>query len=299
MITIKPYAGWKEVLVLSNNQVELYITLDVGPRILRFAYKDGPNIFKEFTDELGKYGEKKCMVRGGHRLWISPELDFTYHPDNSPVRWSKLSDFSVRLQPAPEEPWGWAKELDVTLSPDNNSVQVIHRLKSLKDHATAVAPWALSVLAPGGTAIVPQPALSFHPDDPRAKGLSVDFLPNRRLILWPYTDMSDPRFTWTPKNLLVRQDEKIGPTKIGLLHKQGKAGYQLGDLLFTKTIPYQDGTEYPDFGVNFELFSRQDMLELESLAPLVQLKKGQVVEHTEFWNLRKTGPVDWSVTDLT
>ncbi len=285
MITIKPYAGWNEVLVLANPAVELFITLEAGPRILRFAHKDGRNIFKEYTEQLGKSGEKTWMIRGGHRLWIAPELDATYHLDNSKVAWTKLSDHSVRLQPEPETSNGWAKEIDITLSPDKSEVQVVHRLKSLKDQPAPVALWALSVMAPGGTAIIPQPPLGSHPKD---------LLPNRRVVLWPYTEANDPRYKWNNKNMLFSQDAHKGPTKMGLLHQQGKVGYALDGLLFTKTIPFKNGSEYPDFGVNLELFSNEEMLEVESLAPLGLLKKGQVTEHVENWTLQKIGATDWS-----
>ena len=57
------------------------------------------------------------------------------------------------------------------------------------------------------------------------------------------------------------------------------------------TIP---GATYPDFGCNVELFTNADMLEVESLAPLVTLDPGQETEHVERWFLFKgvTAPAD-------
>ena len=43
------------------------------------------------------------------------------------------------------------------------------------------------------------------------------FCPNRNLVLWPYTDMSDPRWHFGKKYILLRQDSARGPTKIGFV----------------------------------------------------------------------------------
>jgi hypothetical protein len=42
------YKGWKNNLKLSNSEAELIITLDVGPRVIRYGYVGGANVFKEF-----------------------------------------------------------------------------------------------------------------------------------------------------------------------------------------------------------------------------------------------------------
>jgi len=46
------------------------------------------------------------------------------------------------------------------------------------------APWALTVMPPGGTCIIPLLPRGTHPED---------LLPGNLLTLWLYTDMSDPR----------------------------------------------------------------------------------------------------------
>lgn len=55
--------------------------------------------------------------------------------------------------------------------------------------------------------------------------------------------------------------------------------------LFLKRFPYHENADYPDFGCNFETFTRQDMLEVESLGPLVTLAGGDSVHHPETWYL--------------
>jgi len=53
------YAGWPNCIQLSNGQIELVATTDVGPRIIRWAFVGGKNLFKESPDQLGKTGGDK------------------------------------------------------------------------------------------------------------------------------------------------------------------------------------------------------------------------------------------------
>ena len=50
------YGGWDNCIRLENDEIELVATTDIGPRIIRFAYKDSQNLFKEFTGQIGMTG---------------------------------------------------------------------------------------------------------------------------------------------------------------------------------------------------------------------------------------------------
>ncbi len=50
------FGGWENCVKLENDEIELVVTTDIGPRIIRFAFKDGQNLFKEFSDQIGKTG---------------------------------------------------------------------------------------------------------------------------------------------------------------------------------------------------------------------------------------------------
>jgi hypothetical protein len=67
------FKGWPNSYRISNGEVEVIITSDIGPRIMRYAFTGGQNVFKEFTETLGKSGEEKWQLRGGHRIWAAPE----------------------------------------------------------------------------------------------------------------------------------------------------------------------------------------------------------------------------------
>jgi hypothetical protein len=288
------YKGWKDNLRLTNGDAELVITLDVGPRVISYRLADGKNVFFQYPDDLGKSGEKDWHNRGGHRLWVGPEdLTRTYAPDNGPVQYRELegSDgLGVRLTPAPETEYGIQKEMEVRLAPRGSHVTVLHRITNVGEKPTDLAPWALSVMAPGGTEVIPLPPHHPHPGPPQNARSAQDYAPTLFLAVWPFLDFTDPRWHFGNKYITLRQDASRGPTKLGIAHKMGWVGYLNGGTLFVKRFGYHEGKHYPDHGCNFETFTNQDMLEIESLGPLIQLAPGKAVEMTENWEL--AGGVD-------
>ncbi|MCS6851833.1 MAG: DUF4380 domain-containing protein [Gemmataceae bacterium] len=287
-VTVEPieYQGWKNNLRLSNGTVEIVATLEVGPRIISYRPRDGRNVFKEYPDQLGKKGETSWQIRGGHRLWISPEDPVrTYVPDNGPVHHERLGAV-VRLRPAADMAHGLQKEIDLELAPTGTQVKVTHRVKNIGKEPTELAIWALSVMAPGGVEVIPLPPKRPHPGGPHQAKSAADFAPHQSLALWPYFDFQDSRWHFGRQFLTLRQDPNAkSPTKLGLSHRQGWVGYVNGGVLFVKRFGYQEGKTYPDHGSNYETFTNADMLELETLSPLVRLAPNTAVEHVETWEL--------------
>jgi hypothetical protein len=155
-------------------------------------------------------------------------------------------------------------------------VTVRHTAKNEGDEPIQIASWALSVMQPGGIEIIPQPPLGEHPRD---------LLPNRGIVLWPYTDLTDPRWHLGRNFFTLRQSVGFPPTKIGLSHREKWIAYIVGDSIFIKTFDHVTGVVYPDGGCNFETFTNDDMLEIESLSPLAALEPGESVSHSENWHL--------------
>jgi hypothetical protein len=282
MIDIVAFQGWSKNLRLSNGTAELIVTLEVGPRILSYTKNGGFNPLKIYDDQVGTSGESVWRNRGGHRLWLAPETrEITYCPDNAPVAWEQLGPLAVRLTPPPESATGFQKQLDVTLAPTGTAVTIVHRVTRLGATPAELALWALTVMTPGGVALLPQPPLGEHPRD---------LLPNRKLVVWPYTDLGDPRWRFGPRFLRLRQDTARGATKIGLADSLGWCAYAVDGVVFVKRYDWNPAAAYPDGGCNFETFSNAKMLEVESLGPLVRLAPGACLEHTERWELREAPP---------
>ena len=71
MVTIEKqnYKGWPNSWLVANGEIELVVTGDVGPRIIRFGFPGGQNFFKEFDDQMGGKGEPEWQPRGG-KPWM-------------------------------------------------------------------------------------------------------------------------------------------------------------------------------------------------------------------------------------
>jgi len=167
---------------------------------------------------------------------------------------------------------------------------VTHRLRNKNLWTVEFAPWALSVMAAGGTAIVPLPPRGTHPEV---------IQPLSTLALWAYTDMSDPRWTWGRKYVLLRQDDTaMTPQKAGAWVPDGWVAYVHSGHLFVKTFAPVPAASYADLGCSTEVFTNAEMLELETLGPLVRLQPDQMVEHVEHWFLLRAVPAPASDLDV-
>jgi hypothetical protein len=284
------YAGWENCYRLANDTIDLVITGDVGPRIIRLGFIGEENEFCEVKEMLGKTGGDEWRIYGGHRFWHSPEDPVrTYYPDNAPVSVQEKAGVVHVVQPV-EPTTGMQKELDITLSPDEAKVTVVHRMRNLGIWPVELAPWALSVMTTNGTAIIPFPPRGTHPEN---------LLPANTITLWPFTNMADARWTWGQKYVLLKQQEgNTVPQKVGVMVPDGWAAYARNGHLFVKTFDFDPAATYPDLGCCFETFTNEFMLEVETVGPLTKLEPNGVVEHVETWHLFKGAPVPENDADV-
>ena len=267
------FRAWEDCLRLSNERIELVVTVGLGPRVLYCGYPGGENLF--FTDEdrepmLGDY-----VVHGGHRFWHAPEdANRTYVPDDGPVEWEETSR-GVRLVQPVEASTGIRKRVSFAFAEDAPVVEVTHELENEGVWAVELAPWAISVMRPGGAAVVP-----LSRGDPEA------LLPDRSLSLWPYTDLSDERLTFADEAVLVDQAAGgEGPLKVGASGGDEWAAYVTDGTAFVKEFAYDPAATYPDGGSAVEVYTAANSLELETLGPLAELSPGESAVHTETWRL--------------
>ena len=286
-----PFLGWENCIHLSNNQIELVVTADVGPRIIHFGFVGGENVFATFPNQVGRTGDAEWNVYGGHRFWIAPEqMPRTYYPDNTAVTVEDHGTF-VRFVAPVETTTRIQKIIDVALDPILAKVTLTHTLHNHNPWAVELAPWALSVMAPGGTAVFPLPPRASHQGN---------LLPTGQLITWAYTDMRDPRWTWGTQYMLLRQDPTAAtPQKIGSNNTEGWLGYVRNGRFFLKQFPPHDPrATYPDFNSSAELYTDAAILELESLAPLTTLAANATVSHSETWRLFNNVPAPQNDADV-
>jgi hypothetical protein len=273
------YLGKHDNVRLANGEVELVMPSAYGPRVMRYARLGGRNVLGEVSPEVQgndtPFGER-WHIYGGHRLWYAPEGDpRSYYPDNSAVR-VQIDGASVRLTQEVERHSQLEKSIEVTLSDRGSGVTLEHRLTNHGSFAIELAPWALTVMARGGTAIFPHSPFQPHP---------AALAPARPLVLWSFTRMNDPRWTWGDRLFSLRQDEtRPEAQKVGFYDDRGFMAYALGTLVFIKKHQPLPGA-HADFGCNAETFTNDAILELETLGPLARLAPGATVSHREQWFL--------------
>jgi hypothetical protein len=292
MVTIEKiiYAGWANSYRVSNSRIELVCIADIGPRIIFFGFNGQENQFYEKPSEMGKSGGDEWRLYGGHRLWHAPEIPArTYFPDNNPVAVETLNDGVLLIAPV-ESSTGIQKSIEIHLSPDKPMVMIHHTLKNAGPWTVPIAPWALTVLRPGGVAILPHPERCLWPES---------LLPSHTVSLWGYTRMSDPRWVWGDKYILLRQSsEESHPQKIGMFNTTGWAAYARGGSVFIKKFDVGAHTQYPDQNSNLESWTNQDLLELETLGPLELLEPGNNLLHRETWYLAENIPLPKNDADV-
>jgi hypothetical protein len=272
------WGGWPNCYRISNGQVELIVTADVGPRVIRYAFSGGSNLFLEIAGQLGGSGEPEFRPRGGHRIWSAPEQwPRTYAPDNDRVT-IDVQGATVTAT-APVEPSGLRKQILVRLAGVGSAVAVIHRIENTLAWPIEVAAWALTMMAPGGVGITGFPPRGTHPEV---------LPPTHPLVMWAFSDLSDPRWLFTRKYMILRHDaRRPEPTKLGHFNPRTWGAYLLNGDLFVKRYDADPSLPYPDFGASYETFANGTTLELETLGPLTKLDPGESLEHTERWSLHR------------
>jgi hypothetical protein len=280
------YQGWKNCYRVTNGEVELIVTADVGPRIIRFGFVGGENLFKEFSEQMGKGGEDKFQLRGGDRVWKAPEDPVaTWAPDNVPVEIQVTRTGLIAREPI-EPLTKLQKEIEVSMEPSGSNVQVSHRITNHTLFPLEFSAWALTMMAPGGTGVSGFPPRGHHPQNLEA---------TNPLVMWAYTNLSDPRWKFTRKYLTLRQDPHGDPQKLGMFNPDTWVAYLLNGEAFVKRTKPDLSKPYPDFGCSFETFTNQDFLEIETLSPMTMVSPGETVELVEHWGLFR----DVKVNQLT
>jgi hypothetical protein len=285
------YKGWRNCYRVTNGEIEMIVTGDVGPRIIRFGFVGGQNLFKEFPDQLGKSGEEKFQLRGGDRVWKAPEDPVaTWAPDNVPVEVQVTPTGLVAREPS-EPLTKLQKEIEISMEPSGTQVKVSHRIANHSLFPLEFAPWALTMMAQGGIAVVGFPPRGRHP---------INLEATNPLVMWAYTDLSDPRWKFTKKYLTLRQDPNNHEAqKLGLFNPDTWAAYLLNGEVFIKRTKADPSKTYPDFGCSFETFTNNEFLEIETLGPMTKLSPGQTVEQVEHWALfRDVKPAALTDDDL-
>ena len=260
---------WGEMLTLTGNgdfnkDQTLVLPLDFGPRILKFLIAD-QNIFKDFPEHRQDTSDN-FKLYGGHRLWSAPEDKVDcYEPDNLRID-CEFSENSVLLRD--QKPRKFMREICIK---ETSTWHIEHRLINNSKDEVKISAWPITMLPVHFSAVLPMP-------NKTRQGLN----PNRNLVLWPYTSLQDSRLSSHADFMSVSPD-KSSAFKIGYFNAAGFLAAQSENHYFVKYYPPGSQGTHPDFSANSEVYTDQNVLELESLSSYTSLMPGQSIVHREIW----------------
>ncbi len=246
------------------------VTTSVGPRVLALETPEG-NPFAVLPDAgITRPDGSRYRFLGGHRLWTAPEIpEITYEADERPSRVEAVGD-GVAVE-APADGAGLIKRLEIR--PSAGGWIVDHRLTNGSGSTMTVAPWAITQLRLGGEVIIPI--------GPSADGPTAD----RSLVLWPYTDLGDPRLRFGRDEVRIDAVPGPAPLKLGIAPGSGRVAYRMDGGLFGKHVEVDPdpGAAAPDRGAAIQAYLCDEFCELETVGPLRAIEPGASVGHRERW----------------
>ncbi len=212
-------------------------------------------------------------MRGGHRLWVAPESEKVYFPDNSPIRY-EISGDKISLFQEEDLYLGVKKSIEISFIGDEE-ICVKQRVLNTKEEKRKISVWGVTSVAPCGKALIP---LKY-----RENGYD----PLHKITMWDYTSLGDERAEYERDSITLSHQPIIRKYKIGVGHPNGPVTYENKGVIFEKSYEIKPDFEYPDGGVSFEVFMCRHMVEIESLSPFFEVGEGQTAEFCEKWRLKK------------
>lgn len=269
---------------ITNGIIECVVTIEFGPRMIRFGFCGGENVFftdparnyafrsEEMTDRFGK--SAVFYLYGGHRLRVSPEsFPCAVYPDNSPVIYSVTQEGVSFTPPKPRQA-EIELSFEVILADGATDMMVVHNAKNDSRERLTCGLCPATLLKGGGAAVLPQ-----NPGgDPHR--------PNRSLTFWPGTDVRDRRIVYGNRYLTVRHEPgNEAPLRLGFNDVPGWAAYSAGGTVFAKRFLHNSQAAYPDFGSSCEARLTGGFAEIASLSPIFRIEPGEGIKHVENFSL--------------
>jgi len=264
---------------IENTSLYLDYLLEAGPRIVRLGFlDDGVNLLAETPDIHWDTPQGRYQLYGGHRLWHAPERsDRTHIPDNHPPAVEQDGETLILTAP-PEKETGIQKSMRVTLAGDETRLMIDHALTNCGQTTAELAVWPITQLPLGGVFILP---MADGPVDPDSK------LPNRNLVLWPYSRIQNERIHIEEEVLLLHADDIPESNKIGMFNRTGWLAYVHKNTVLQKQFAPYPASRHVDMNCNVEVYLSGLFVEMETLSPWQAFDPGESITHREVWTLHR------------
>lgn len=291
------YRNFGNCVQISNGIIDVVVTIEYGPRIIRFGFCGKENVLYEDTgrklklppsNASGTNGNEEGTYYsyGGHRLLLGSE-----HPaaipdrDNDPVIYSLLPGCVRFLRPKQKKTKLQAG-FEIVMGEDAADIMVVHTAKNCSKEIQSCSLWPITMVDGSGTVILPQNT-----------GTADLLHPNRVLTFWPGTDIRDKRLFCGNRYLTVlRESDSEKPLEIGCNNVLGWMAFVGRHYTFMKQFVHNPQAIYPDFGSSCELLIQDDFTEMQTLSPLYRIEPGQGIKYVEdlslFLTLNSVNPKD-------
>lgn len=261
-------------VMLESGDIKLGVTHEKGLRI-NYISPFGQENISFFDSELTVFTQlpngKKWYALGGHRLWKSPEDWHCYYNDN--LEASYEHNDTVFTAETEETSDNLILKLSVEFTAATE-VKLTHTVINVGEETRKIALWAITALNCRGKVTLP-----FDKGDS-------PLLPNRSIVLWPYTNIADKRMVLTNNSIIITPQKNTRPLKAGCFNNEGKIYWEDDLVIFEKRVE-KIGESYPDFNCNIECYTDGSVAEIETLSPLYDIHPFEQAQHTEYWTFTK------------
>lgn len=266
-ITEFNHSEYGKCLSISNEIIKVDITIDRGPFIIYFGFKDDKNLL--YTENKNRFEYL------GHHLWFSPRTISEPISLEKSVVYTPLSN-GVRFTQTLEEPFNVQINIETIFAPETSDFMILHSVQNLSKKPKKISINASTSMNPNGILIVPQ-------CDENTK-----LFPNRLLALWPYSKTDDNRLFLGNKYITFSHDSKVEePFKFGTNDESGWAAYVLENNIFIKRFVQSEDARYPNFGCSFESYSDENHISLDTNSAFYLTQPNEIIKHVENWSIFK------------
>ncbi len=251
-------------LFISNDDIELLVTIDRGPEIIDFRKKGRECLFYESTDN---------SVSQGHTTWLVSEQDQNFYCMSAPVIYTPLENgvrFTQRMNTSLPLEFG----LDVMITPEFSDVMIIHSLTNKSDEAVKLSIHTESKFKPKGFIFVPQ------------SNVCTENAPSRILTLWSGCKWGDSRLFLGNQYVTVSHSPHLrSKLKIGSNNTAGWSGYIDGEYAFIKRYLHNRNALYPFYGSSTYAYADYNCLSIQTASPFYIIEPSETARHVENWSL--------------
>lgn len=250
---------------LENDDIEMLVTLDYGPRIVSVSKNGSPNLIYNTVDP-------EIHRNHGHKMRIALEKSTNaIYCDNSPVRYSLLQD-GVSFVQTLTQPTQLELSMDVVFSSEIGSFMVVHSVlnRSLEDIRLSI--YTETPYTDDGFVFIPQ------------SNIRETDRPGRVLTLWENCSWRDKRLFIGDQYITVHSDTDYSQRlKIGVNNTAGFCGFVKGKNALIKRYVHNRTALYPFQACSAFATSNEKYLSLQTNSPFYIIAEGEYARHIESW----------------